>query len=64
MVTAGVVAWKHSPTWSANYLILLDVRLWPPWKSIACVVVFVESLMIVRFWPRKKNQEPTSPEEQ
>ena len=59
LFATGAVLLRTSPKWWSFYLSLLDVRVWPPWKCIGLVVVLVESVIIMRCWPNRK-QKPSA----
>jgi hypothetical protein len=42
-----------SPTWWGRCLWLLDLRVWPPWKCFVMVVVVLQAVLLIRFWPEK-----------
>jgi hypothetical protein len=45
---------RLSPRWWSSYLTMLDVRVWTPWKAVGLGIVLMQSLMVIRLWPRKK----------
>jgi hypothetical protein len=54
LVAVGAVLLRLSPAWWGYYLSVLDIRIWPPWKCIAVVVVLLETPLVIRFWPNKR----------
>lgn len=51
----GALLLRLSPVWWGYYLSLLDIRIWPPGKGIGVVLVVVESVLIIRYWPSRKH---------
>jgi hypothetical protein len=53
-LVGGLLLWL-SPRWWSDYLTMLDVRYWPPWKSIGLGIAAMQSLLVIRHWPNKKQ---------
>jgi hypothetical protein len=58
LVGIGALLLWASPALWACYLTALDVRAWPPWKCVGVMVIVVESLLVVRYWPSRKCPWP------
>lgn len=56
---AGALLLWLSPTGWSWYRFALDIRFWPPWKTVALAILVVESLVVIRFWP--SNRRRTKP---
>ena len=53
-VVGGLLLWL-SPQWWSGYLTMLDIRVWPSWKSIGLSIAAMESWLVIRHWPNKKQ---------
>ncbi len=51
---SAVILWRWPRLWSF-YLAMLDVRYWTPWKAVGLAIVLMQSLMVVRLWPQRKQ---------
>ena len=60
MFFTGMFLLWASPTWWGWYLRVLDVRYWGAWMWIGVIVALVEILLMIRLWPRKKQNGPTT----
>ena len=50
---SGAILWL-SPKWWSNYLTMLDVRVWTPAKAVVLGIILMQSLMVIRLWPKRK----------
>lgn len=55
LVVGALLLWL-SPTWWGCYRAVLDIRFWPPWKILGLAVLAIESLLVIRYWPNKKQR--------
>ena len=49
----GALLWLSPQGWS-SYITMLDVRVWTPWKAVGLGILLMQSLMVVRMWPKRK----------
>jgi len=56
LFATGAKLVQTSPEGWIFYLNLLDIRVWPPWKSIGLVILLVESVVVMRYWPGGKRR--------
>jgi ABC-type antimicrobial peptide transport system permease subunit len=56
VAAVGALLLWLSPAWWSNYLALLDVRYWAPWKVVGLGIALMQSLMVIRLWPHTKRQ--------
>ena len=54
-VVGGLLLWL-SPRWWGEYITMLDVRYWPPWKSIGLGIAAMQALLVIRLWPNKEHR--------
>lgn len=55
LVGVGAMLARFHPVWWGYYFMMLDVRVWPPWKCVGLGVIVAESLLIIRCWPNKRQ---------
>ncbi len=53
IAVSGAILWL-SPKWWSNYIDMLDVRIWTPGKVVVLGIVVMQSLMVIRLWPKRK----------
>jgi len=53
VAVSGAILWL-SPKWWSSYLNMLDVRVWTPAKAVVLGIALMQSLLVVRLWPKQR----------